>query len=187
MRFVTAEHWKEQARCRVLRPMNGGVRPVLRLGSVRFTGTILLMVCVVAGCGASSERNSTRTTAARTSTASSASVRRSSGEPVSAVSRGHRIPRAQAAAITATLTTVFVHPEASQCTRSMTAQFVSQFFLADSRRSGTSVLRACRDHQRERAQLSRRYRVVTVHDLEVNGHRAHAIVRGANAIRSACR
>jgi hypothetical protein len=99
---------------------------------------------------------------------------------VSAVSRRHRVPRAQAAAITATLTAVFVHPEANQCTSSMTARFVSQFFLADARRSGTSVLRACRDHQRERAQLPRGYRLVTVHDLEVSGHRAHAIVRGAN-------
>ncbi|MGZ4220522.1 MAG: hypothetical protein ACXVH3_05525 [Solirubrobacteraceae bacterium] len=99
---------------------------------------------------------------------------------MSAVSRHHRVPPADAAAITATLKAVFVHPEPRQCTRSMTAQFVSQFFSADAARSGTSVLRTCRDRQRERAQLAKRYRLVTIHDLEVGGHRAHAIVRGAN-------
>jgi hypothetical protein len=99
---------------------------------------------------------------------------------VGAVSAHHRVPPVDAAAINATLTAVFVHPEPSQCTKSMTPQFVSQFFSADAARSGTSVLRTCRVHQRQRAQLSKRYRLVTVHDLEVSGHRAHAIVRGAN-------
>ena len=116
---------------------------------------MVLMVCVVAGCGASSERQATRTNEIRT-------------------------PPAGATAITATLTAVFVHPEASQCSTTMTAQYVSQFFSADAARSGTSVVRECRDHQRERAQLPKRYRLVTVHDLRVSGHRAHAIVRGAN-------
>ncbi len=87
---------------------------------------------------------------------------------------------AEATAIAATLTAVFVHPEASQCSTAMTAQYVSQFFSADAARSGTSVGRECRDHQRQRAQLARRYRLVSVHDLLVSGHRAHAIVRGAN-------
>jgi hypothetical protein len=141
---------------------------------------MLLMVCVVAGCGASSERNSTHTNAARTSTGSSAPVQRGGREQVSTVSGHHRVPPADAAAITATLDAVFVHPEASQCSRSMTAQFLSQFFSADAARSGTSVLRTCRVHQRERAQLPKRYRIVTVHDLEVSGNRARAIVRGAN-------
>jgi hypothetical protein len=103
--------WKEPARHRVLR----GVKRVM-----------LLMVCVVAGCGASSEQGSFRTHGARTS-------------------------RTDAASITATLTAVFVHPEASQCSTAMTAQYVSQFFSADAARSGTSVVRECRDHQRERA------------------------------------
>jgi hypothetical protein len=62
----------------------------------------------------------------------------------------------------------------------MTARFVSQFFSADAARSGMPVLRTCRDHQRERAQLPKRYRLVTVDDLEVSGHRARAIVSGAN-------
>jgi hypothetical protein len=88
---------------------------------------MLLVVCVIAGCGASPERHPTRTNAVRP-------------------------PAADAPAITATLTAVFVHPEASQC----------------------------RDHQRERAQLARRYRLVTVHNLQVSGHRARAIIRGAN-------
>jgi hypothetical protein len=137
-----------------MRRMNGRTRSLLRPGSM----ALLLVVCVVAGCGASSERSSN---AARTSTSSSEPLQRN-------------------AAIIATLNAVFVHPTASQCSTSMTAQFVSQFFSADAARSGTSVLRTCRDHQRERAQLPRRYRVVTVHDLEVDGHRARAIVRGAN-------
>jgi hypothetical protein len=112
--------------------------------------SLLLVVCVVAGCGASSGRPATHANATRTTT------------------------------ITSTLTAVFVHPQASQCSSSMTAQFVSQFFSADAARSGTSVLRACRVHQRERAQLPQRYRVVTVHDLEVSGDQARATVRGAN-------
>ncbi len=62
----------------------------------------------------------------------------------------------------------------------MTAKYVSQFFSADAARSGTSVVRECRDHQRERARLAQRYRQVSVHDLQVSGHRARAIVRGAN-------
>jgi hypothetical protein len=89
-------------------------------------------------------------------------------------------PPADATAITATLTAVFVHPKASQCSTAMTAQYVSRFFSADAARSGTSVGRECRDHQQERAQLARRYRLVSVHDLLVTGHRARAIVRGAN-------
>jgi hypothetical protein len=109
---------------------------------------------VVAGCGASSEQESARPNAARAATSASA--------------------------ITATLKAVFVHPEASQCSGSMTARFVSQSFSAGAARSGTRALRTCRDHQRERAQLPKRYRLVTVHDLEVSGHRARAIVRGAN-------
>ncbi len=116
---------------------------------------MLLVVCVIAGCGASPERHPTRTNAVRP-------------------------PAADAPAITATLTAVFVHPEASQCATAMTAQYVSQFFSADAARSGTSVVRECRDHQRERAQLAKRYRLVTVHNLQVSGHRARAIVRGAN-------
>ena len=40
-------------------------------------------------------------------------------------------------------------PSREQCTRSMTARFVSQFFATDAARSGTSLLRTCRDHQRE--------------------------------------
>ena len=108
------------------------------------------MVCLVAGCGASSSRHAAPT---------------SSGD---------------ATAITATLTAVFVHPEASQCSTSMTGQYVSQFFSADAARSGTSVARECRLHQRERAQLAQGYRLVSVHDLRVSGHRARAIVRGAN-------
>ena len=62
---------------------------------------------------------------------------------------------ADATAIAAMLTAVFVHPEASQCSAAMTAQYVSQFFSADAARSGTSVGRECRDHQRQRAQLAR--------------------------------
>jgi hypothetical protein len=116
---------------------------------------MLLMVCVVAGCGASSEQGSLPTHGALT-------------------------PRADATSITATLTAVFVHPEARQCSTAMTAQYVSQFFSADAARSGTSVVRECRDHQRERARLAQRYRQVSVHDLRMSGHRAHAIVRGAN-------
>ena len=132
--------WKEPGRRRVLR----GVKRVM-----------LLMVCVIAGCGASSERHSMR-------------------------AHGARTHAADATAINATLTAVFAHPDASQCSTAMTAQYVSQFFSADAARSGTSVVRECRDHQRERAQLAKRYRLVTVHDLQVSGHRAHAIVRGAN-------
>lgn len=132
--------WKEPARRRVLR----GVKRVM-----------LLVVCVIAGCGASSERHSMRTGAART-------------------------VASDATSITATLTAVFVHPEAGQCSTSMTAQYVSQFFSADAARSGTSVVRECRDHQRERARLAQRYRQVSVHNLQVSGRRARAIVRGAN-------
>ncbi|MGZ4183954.1 MAG: hypothetical protein ACXVUE_01315 [Solirubrobacteraceae bacterium] len=134
--------------------MNGPTRTLLRPGSM----ALLLVVCVVAGCGASSEPSSN---AARTSTSSSE-------------------PSQRNAAIIATLEAVFVHPKAGQCSTLMTVQFVSQFFSADAARSGTSVLRTCRDHQRERAQLSSRYRIVTVHDLKVSGDRARAIVRGAN-------
>lgn len=122
---------------------------------------MLLMICVVAGCGASSEHRATHASASRTATVPDPPTQRN-------------------AAITATLKAVFVHPQATQCTRSMTAQFVSQFFSADAARSGTSVLRTCRDHQTERAQLPTRYRLVTVHDLQVSGDRARAIVRGAN-------
>ena len=63
-----------------------------------------------------------------------------------------------------------MHPEASQCSTSMTALYVSQFFSADAARSGTSVVRECRDHQRERARLAQRYRQVSVHNLQ--GQRA---------------
>ena len=111
-------------------------------------------VCAVAGCGASSKHESARPAAARHATSPST--------------------------VTATLKAVFVHPEASQCSTSMTARFVSQFFSADAARSGTSVLRTCRDHQRQRAELPKRYRLVTIHDLEVSGDSARAIVRGAN-------
>ena len=90
---------------------------------------MLLMVCLVAGCGAGSERGSMGTHTARTSPA-------------------------DATAIKATLRAVFVRPEASQCSTAMTAQYVSQFFAADAARSGTSVGQECRDHQRERAQLA---------------------------------
>jgi hypothetical protein len=93
---------------------------------------------------------------------------------------GARTPRADAASITATLTAVFEHPHGSQCATSMTAQYVSQFFSADAARSGTSVVRECRDHQRERARLAQRYRQVSVDNLHVSGRRARAIVRGAN-------
>jgi hypothetical protein len=163
--FVTAERWKERTAWRVVRRMNGCLRKLGRQGTAGRSGAILLLVCVVcvvAGCGASSEQKSARSNAAPAAT--NASIQRGSREQV----------------ITATLTAVFVHPEASQCSRSMTARFVSQFVSADAARSGTSVLRTCCVHQRERAQLPKRYRVMTVHDLEVSGHRARAIVRGAN-------
>ena len=94
--------------------------------------------------------------------------------------QGARTPRADAKSITATLTGVFEHPDASQCSTSMTAQYVSQFFSADAARSGTSVVRECRAHQQERARLARRYRQVSVHNLHVSGRRARAIVGGAN-------
>ena len=135
-----------------MRPVNGPTRAL----------PLLLAVCVLAACGSSSEQRATHASATRTSTVSSGS----SGQ--------------HSAAITATLTAVFVHPQATQCMTTMTAQFVSQFFSADAARSGTSVLRACREHQRERAQLPKRYRVVTIHDLQLIGQRAYAIVRGAN-------
>lgn len=159
MRYVTAARRKESTPCRVMRRMNRRMRPLQRPGATRRSGAVLLMVCVVAGC---------------------ASVQHNGRQQVRGVSGHHRVAPAGAAAITATLNAVFVHPEASQCSRSMTAQFVSQFFSADAARSGTSALRTCRVHQRERAQLPKGYRLVTVHDLEVSGHKAHAIVRGAN-------
>jgi hypothetical protein len=115
----------------------------------------VLMVCLVAGCGASSRPHAGRT------------------------------PPTDATAVTATLTAVFVHPEAGQCSTAMTAQYVSQFFSADAGRSGVSVARECRLHQRERAQLAQRYRLVSVHDLLVSGHRARATVRGANGYPTA--
>ena len=76
--------WKEPARSRVLR----GVKRVM-----------LLVVCVLAGCGASSERHATRTNAVRP-------------------------PLADAPAITTTLTAVFVHPEASQCSTATAVQLM---------------------------------------------------------------
>ena len=115
----------------------------------------VLMVCLVAGCGASSGRRAAQTGAA------------------------------DATAVTATVTAVFVHPEASQCSTAMTAQYVSQFFSADAARSGVSVARECRLHQRERAQLAQRYRLVSVHDLLVSGRQARATVRGANGYPTA--
>src|SRR5690242_17416113 len=108
-----------------MRPVNGGVGPLQ-------SGAMLLMVCVVAGCGASSVQSSTHANATQPTTVS---------------------PGQGGSEIAGTLTAVFVHPQASQCTSLMTAQFVSQFFSADAARSGTSLLRTCRDHQRERAQL----------------------------------
>ena len=113
------------------------------------------MVCLVAGCGTSSGRRAAPTGAA------------------------------DATAVTATVTAVFVHPEASQCSTAMTAQYVSQFFSADAARSGVSVARECRLHQRERAQLAQRYRLVSVHDLLVSGRQARATVRGANGYPTA--
>jgi hypothetical protein len=91
-----------------------------------------------------------------------------------------RTSPADATAIKATLRAVFVRPKASQCSTAMTAQYVSQIFAADAARSGTSAGQECRDHQRERAQLAQRYRLVSVNHLAVSGHRARAIVRGAN-------
>jgi hypothetical protein len=134
------DRWKEPARRRVLRDVKR---------------VMLLLACLVAGCGARSQMGPVGRHAARAGSA-------------------------DATAVTATLTAVFVHPEASQCSTAMTAQYVSQFFSADAARSGTSVGQECRDHQRERAQLAQRYRQVSVHDLLVSGHRARAIVRGAN-------
>jgi hypothetical protein len=132
--------WKEPAHLCV-------VRDVKRVA--------VLMLCLVAGCGASSGRRAAPTGAA------------------------------DATAVTATVTAVFVHPEASQCSTAMTAQYVAQFFSADAARSGVSVARECRLHQRERAQLAQRYRLVSVHDLLVSGRQARATVRGANGYPTA--
>jgi hypothetical protein len=74
----------------------------------------------------------------------------------------------------------FGHPDAAQCTRAMTPQYVSQAFSADAARSEVSPMAECRAHQRLRAKLPEAERRVTVEHIVMTEGGVHATVRGAN-------
>ena len=150
---------------------------------------VIAATCALGSCGSQTssgsntpQHTSTRTTSSLAASASVHSARlRVGARPKPMV---HADPRT-AAVITRLLTAVFVHPDPAQCTTTMTRRYVSQAFGADAARSGTSVITACREHQRLRARLPASERNVTVPDITMAGGEAHATVRGANGYRVA--
>jgi hypothetical protein len=124
-------------------------------------GTGLAGVLLLTGCGGG---GSTSTLSPTTSAGAAATI--------------SQRPPGSVAAVASVLRAVFEHPSASQCATAMTAHYLQQAFATDAANSGTTVQKACAEHQRARAALAASVRSVAIEGLTASGLNAQATLRG---------